>query len=235
MSKGFVCRFAVGKEGLAYSGVWRVWTSKNKPDIFLAAEPIAGQMKATVHRPWPPHDGWRRHYGIPIDASGKVVEAVKKDSGPHQFQWTGREIGSDCTLEIRVIFGGKSLKKNGTAARADTALLPLPTEKEAVEVAVLLGPATSTIDYPRYADATTHLLNEGRLSDGWRVWVVYYTTPMGPSEQHHILSGGKFYGDVPTTDFSNVSLRAAVYGPQSDGSLVFRDMSIKVTPKTGGG
>jgi hypothetical protein len=59
MSKRFVCQFAVGRKNLAYSGIWRVWTAKNTPDLYLAAQSISGELKATVHCPRPPHFGWK--------------------------------------------------------------------------------------------------------------------------------------------------------------------------------
>lgn len=232
MSNRFVCRFAVGRNNLAYSAIWRVWTAKKQPDLYLAVERISGEMKATVHCPRPPHVDWKRHYGFPIEAFGEIAAAVKKDSGPHQVQWTGRAIGADCTLEYRVVFPGKSLEKNGTTVRADTVLLPVPTEQECVEVAVLLGPAIPTDGYPRYSESLTHLLSEGRLSDGRRVWVVYYTTLLATNNerppQQHLLIPAKHYVDS-TVDFSKVSMRAALFGPQSDGHLAFWDVSAKYT------
>jgi hypothetical protein len=160
--------------------------------------------------------------------------AAKKDSGPHQLIWPGRQIAPDCTLEFRVIFRGISMNEIGTPVRSDTLLLPIPTKRESLEVAVLLGSSTMAIDYPRYGDASTHLLNEGRLSNGERVWVVYYTTPLNSDggAQKHLGTPDKFYLD-PTLDLAKVSsMRAAVYGVQDDGHLAFFDMSVKVTPRS---
>ena len=156
MSKRFICRFAVGRDGLAYSGVWRVWTARNQPDLYLALEPISGEMKATVHCPRPPHTDWRRHYGFPREASGPVAASAKKDGGRHQLQWTGCAIDPDCTMEYRVIFFGKSLEKSGKMVRADTALLPVPTEQEFVAVLVFLGSPTTEIHFGELI----HLLSE---------------------------------------------------------------------------
>jgi hypothetical protein len=191
-------------------------------------------MKATVHCPRPPHTGWKRHYGIPFDAPGAVATAVKKDSGPHQTEWTGYTIGPGCTLEFRVIFRGMSLDEKGFTVRADTALLPIPTKRECIEVAVLLGsPIAPATDYPRYNGASTHLISEGRLSNGYRVWVVYYTTQTiseRPSQQHSLVPD-KFYID-PAADLSKGSqMRAAVYGVQANGHLAFWDMRAKCTPR----
>lgn len=234
MSKRFVCRFAVGQDNLAYSGIWRVWTARNQPDLYLAVETISGEMKATVHCPRPPHSSWERHYSFPKEASGPVAEAAKKDGGPHRLRWTGCAVAPDCTLEYRVIFRGKSLEQSGTTVRADTALLPIPTEQEYVEVAVLLGPAAETVGYPREKDTPTHLLSEGRLSNGRRVWIVYcmklIALEKNKPPQQHSLDTAKSYMD-PTVDLSNTPMRGALIGrPEpDDGSLLFWDVSAKYT------
>ena len=234
MPKRFVCKFAVGQNDLAYSGIWRVWTARNQPDLYLAVENIAGQLKATVHCPRPPHVGWRRHLGFPIEASGEVAVAVKKDSGPHPVQWGGCAIGPDCTLEYRVIFRGKSLAKNGFRVPVNTALLPVPSEHEAVEVAVLLGPTGPSLGHPRYKDASTHLLSEGHLSNGRRVWVVYYTTAIESNDtrapQQQSIIPAKNYVDR-SLNVSKGSMRAALFGPQSDGHLAFWDMRAEITAR----
>jgi hypothetical protein len=148
-----------------------------------------------------------------MQASGKVAATAKKDGGPHKVEWTGYAIGADCTLEYRVVFLGKSLEKNDTIVRADTELLPVPTEQESVEVAVLLGPIGPTDGYPCYKDTPTHLLSEGRLSDGRRVWVVYWTTLVETNKneppQQHSLSAAKHYID-PTVDFPTKRSRRSV-------------------------
>jgi hypothetical protein len=232
MSDHFVCRFAVGGNGLAYSGVWRVWTARKKPDLYIAVEKISGQMKATVHCPRPPHNGWKRHYGFPLEASGPVAQAAKRDSGPHQCEWTGCPIGPDCTLEYRVVIFGKSLARAGNVVRADTVLLPAPTEQQAVEVLVVLGPNTPiAIDggFPRDSSAPTSLLSEGVLSDGRRVWVVYCTRQFEikdePAAASTPIAPAKSYVDKDA-DFSKNSLRAVVYGPQEDGHLAFWDKRV---------
>jgi hypothetical protein len=232
MTDRFVCRFAVGQDNLAYSGIWRVWTARKQPDLYLAVEIISGALKATVHCPRPPHLGWERHVSIPTEASGPVAVAAKTDGGRHKVRWTGCVLAPDCTLEYRVIIRGKSLEKKGTVAR-DTTLLPVPTEQEYVEVAVLLGPTAPTKGYPRESQRETHLLSEGRLSDGRRVWVVYCTKPIETnnerSPQQQLITPAKHYVD-PTADFSKASaLRATAFGPQSDGSLAFLDMRAEIT------
>jgi hypothetical protein len=74
----FVCKFAVGRSDLAFSAIWRVWTARNQPDLYLAMQSIAGQLKASVHCPRPPHVGWKRHLGVPKEVIGGSSEGPKE-------------------------------------------------------------------------------------------------------------------------------------------------------------
>lgn len=42
-------RFAVGSVNGARSSTWRIWTSRNAPDVYLAVRNIAGQQKVSLH------------------------------------------------------------------------------------------------------------------------------------------------------------------------------------------
>jgi hypothetical protein len=110
--KPFICRFAVGRDGLAYSSDWRIWTHRNKPDLYIAIRQLGGELKASVHAPHPPHHtGWRRHLGFQKDATSIVSKQAKQDGGPHKVQWPGCEIGPDTTVEYRIIIRGMSLEE----------------------------------------------------------------------------------------------------------------------------
>jgi hypothetical protein len=47
---GFVCRFAVGQDGLAYSAVWRVWTGTKTPDLYIAVRQLGLRSKSLGSR-----------------------------------------------------------------------------------------------------------------------------------------------------------------------------------------
>lgn len=53
--KQAVVRFAVGNPDGLQSPVWRLWTSRNTSDVFLAPRNIAGQAKVSFHK----SDRWR--------------------------------------------------------------------------------------------------------------------------------------------------------------------------------
>jgi hypothetical protein len=224
----FVRRFAVGRHGLAYSAVWRVWTAKNRPDLYIAVRPLGGELKATVHAPHPPHAGWRRHFGFDKHAASIVSQQAKQDGGPHKVQWTGCELGPYVTLEWRVIIRGTSLEEDGEPVTDNVVLLPMPSRDEQVEVAVILGPTGPRQEFPRERDLETHLIGEGRLSDDRLVWIVYVVRPIKHNETISPpgppLIPSKSYSD-PGADLRNArKLRAIAFGDQSDGSLVFLDL-----------
>ena len=218
MAKRFECRFAVGHNGRAYSGIWFVWTSKNKPDLFLAVKNIAGDIKASVHCAWPPHAGERRHLHIPLHASGAVATAIKNESGPTLQTWPGCPVGRDTTLEFSVNIRGRSLDKNGLAVERNTTLLPIPDENQYVRVLVFLGPATLPLTVPHHT-----LLGEGLLRNGKRVTLVYKTMMIDTSSppQQHVLVPTKHYSD-PNVDLTKMSsLRVALHGVHDGGHLEF--------------
>jgi hypothetical protein len=112
MPNRFVCRFAVGQDNLAYSGIWRVWTAKNQPDLYLAVEKISGELKATVHCPRPQHTGWERHLSFPMEGSGSVAAAVKRDGGPTSRFGSGEQkllVGKHCRWTVFSLTGSPLL------------------------------------------------------------------------------------------------------------------------------
>jgi hypothetical protein len=232
MSSRFICRFAVGQGNVALSGIWRVWTAKNQPDLYITLRALGGEFKGTVHCPRPPlRPNWERHVGFVQDASGVIATKAKRDGAPHKARWSGHVFAPSCTVEYRIRIQGKSLSRKGEPVSAEVTLLPVPSEREYLEVFVVLGPKGPTEGYPRYNQTETHLLAEGRLSDGRRVWVVYCISPMPKIDEkpQQILSP-KVYMEEAVDLSAASNLRAALFGAQEDGSLLFLDMRAEVAP-----
>lgn len=108
----------------------------------------------------------------------------------------------------------------------------MPNEYECIDVGVLLG-EPNTAD-PNEIGGVTHLLDDGRLSDRRRVWVIYCVHQIRePGEQlppSQIIKPEKNYFE-PTADLSTGTLRAILFGAQPDGCLGFLD--CKVTDVSG--
>ncbi len=228
MSGRFECNFAVGANGCAYSATWFVFTGKKQPDLYIAVKCLSGLLKASVHCPKPPkYPDYRRQFGFVDEASGAVAAAVKADSGSrHLLRWTGCQLGSTYTLEYRVRVRGISLADTGAPVPAKVKLLPMPDEHECVDVGVLLGEPASL--YPKEIGGATHLLDEGRLADGRRVWIIYRVYPIRepgePLPPSTPITPVKSYLDHNAELTSNA--RAILFGDQPDGSLAFIDCRV---------
>jgi hypothetical protein len=208
MTGRFECRFAVGTNGCAYSSTWLVFTARKQPDLYIAVKSLSGLIKATVHCPRPPnHPDYGRHFGFVNEASGAIAAAVKADGdGRHVLRWTGYQLGS---------------------------ALPMPAEHECVDVGVLLGEPASL--YPKEIGGETHLLDEGRLSDGRRVWIIYCVYPIReprePLPPSTPITPEKSYLDPDARLSSNA--RAILFGAQQDGSLGFMDCRVDAVNEAG--
>jgi hypothetical protein len=229
MTGRFECRFAVGTNGCAYSGIWLVFTARRQPDLYIAVKGLSGQIKATVHCPRPPtHPGYERHFGFVNEASSIVPAAVMADNGGrHVLRWTGYPLGSTYTLEYRVRIRGISLADTPTPVLANVKLLPMPAKHECVDIGVLLGEPSSV--YPKEINGVTHLLDEGHLSDGRRVWIIYCVQPISkpgePLPPSTPITPKKSCLD-PSAELNSRTLRAILFGVQQDGSLAFIDCRV---------
>ena len=224
MGKRFECNFAVGENGGAYSAVWLVVAKKS--DLYIPIKAVSGEIKATVHRPNPPkYPEYGRFFGFVDNATGPVADAVMADRGErHLLQsWPGYPLGPTCTLEIRIRVRGISLADTATQVPSKVKLLPVPREHECVDVGVLLGEVGSL--YPKELEEGTNLLDEGHLSDGGRVWIIYKVHPLreagGPLPPSSLITPKKSYLDHNAELRSNA--RAITYEVSSNGNLDLMD------------
>lgn len=233
MTKPFVCRFAVGADGNALTGVWRVWADK-RAGLYCGVRTLTGEIKSSIHAPRPPtFPDWERHWGFPLEAKSDVAKSAKADGGPHKLKWTGCSLGPGVSVEWRIVFRGSSLGTVPLPVDDKVTLLPVPAEHQQLEVAVILGPNGPTVGFPREKDNTTRLLAEGSLSDGHHVWVVFVTKDIGAlrandrPKQHVQVPAGKAHLSSDIGDLTE-ELRSTLTGVQPDGSLAFWDMRARL-------
>jgi hypothetical protein len=221
----FVCKFAAGNNSHALSGVWRVWTAKNKPTLFIAVEGI-GQIKASVHCPDLEKPTWKRHYGFTFDAKGEVADEVRKNSDSrHKATWIGADVGQSRTLEWRIIIPESALRLKPLPTSSEIKLIAPPATNQWLTFAIILGPMNVVCDYPKASDVEIYLLSDGKLCDGRPVWVVYYYSAAmsieGPANPHP-----RKFGSAEKLRLAPRELRASPISDHSDGSLVFWDLRV---------
>jgi hypothetical protein len=228
----FVCRVATGDQSGALSGVWRIWAARNQPDLFIAIRSLGGHIKAAVHCPREGMPTWKRHFGFVFDAKGDVAEAVRAAGGSrHKVTWSGAELGPDCWLEWRIFMLATALEKIPRPVSSGVTLVPPPTGGQCLVFAVIIGPAMPTSGYPRMQNFDTHLVTEGRLSDGRRVWVVYcYTLPgeiTFPQQPSNLNLRAPGSVEEIRSAARRGELRAFAVSKQGDGSLGFWDVRVE--------
>ena len=173
------CKFAIGQNGLAYSGLWQVRSKKS--DLYCFASAIGGEIKASVHAPRPPkYPKWKRHLGIPKEASSEVAVRIKSDNGRHITSWPGYVLSNGATIEWRIFFRGSSLRTKPFSVPGKVALLPVPKMNEQVEVVVIIAPP----DVGKLPPPGC-LLAQGSLANGYAVWLLAALTQNSGSAGNH--------------------------------------------------
>lgn len=222
MSNNFICRFAVGEGRRAWSSVWRI--SSRKGSLYCLAKSLGGEIKATIHPPTDDFPEVKRHWGFTYEAASSVAVAAKADGGRHKISWPGMPLARGCTLEWRMIFRGNCLCKDPFCVDDNVALVPIPGEKEQVEVVVVVGPSEANATYPRCPDYPTYLVAEGKISDVQSIWITHFITPSKPMPEREIR--GKGYPNDALKAIKG-ELRAIGAGAQADGSLAFWDTRVE--------
>lgn len=183
----FECRFGVGDPNGTHSGTWKVWASRNAPDLYIAARSIAKQQKISIHASGQRHSGYTSEHVRRMTDSGNWVGRSR-----HIEKWTGgvETNTPSCTVEFRARFPADELRayplpQEKPSKRVNW--IPRPAPGHSVEVVLLIAPAGKPKGWPGQINPGTQLIAKGKLSDGRNVLLVYFTEPCPPlSNQEEI-------------------------------------------------
>lgn len=176
-NREFVCRFGIGSLNGVHSSVWRVWSGRNHPDVYLAPRGTAGKFKVSLH-------GTKaRHYGLTAQWATESKRRGYHDlESRHLEQWHGGALlNPNLSLEYRLFFPTTDLRHfdMSDSETRNAAWLPQAIDGWAVEVGLLIGSIKRSESWwPGRQSMGTLLLSEGRLSDGRWVWLVQRNVPM---------------------------------------------------------
>src|SRR5215212_4898589 len=120
MPAKFVCEFAAGQDEISRSSVWRVWSAKNRPDLYLAVRMLSGTMKASVHAPRPGLPVPWRSYAF---TSESTHPARYEQGGRHKLSWQGEALAPGYSIEWRIVIPGPALSPKGNPCLPSTTLL----------------------------------------------------------------------------------------------------------------
>jgi hypothetical protein len=159
----FECRFGVGDPNGKHSMVWKVWASRNSPDVYITARSLLGAMKASIHA------SGERHVGL---TSEYALDKTKR----HYDRWFGgHKLTDGASLEFLIQIPTVELRSFAPAAgdlKSNVVWLqPSPGQTMAIAV-LLVAPGKQLTSRDKAA-----LLAAGTLSDLRQVWVMRSSFP----------------------------------------------------------
>jgi len=160
---GFKCRFGVGDPDGAHSMVWVVCANRGRSDLYIAARPMGGVIRASIHALG------QRH--------------VRLGDSPYD-RWSGAyQLEGGATLEFLMRFPTAELRRFpvGNLKKSVTWLTPAP-ESQAVEIGFFYFPPESQPVFSS-GSGSTQLVCTGRLADLRQVWLVARMIPATDQSQ----------------------------------------------------
>jgi hypothetical protein len=155
----FECRFGVGDPNGKHSMVWKVWASRNTPDVYVTARSLRGAMKASIHA------SGERHVGL---TSERALDKTKR----HYDRWFGgHKLDEGISLEFLIQIPTAELRcfwLDAKDLKSNVVWLP-PSPGKTMSIAVLLlAPQRQPVGRDEQ-----HLIAQGTLSDLRQVWVMH--------------------------------------------------------------
>lgn len=215
---GGTVRLAVGSSSGPRSSTWRVWTSKNADDVYVAARSTAGVMKASLHE----SGSWQ--YGF-INGP-KAVAWVQDRGSRHLDLWQKPpEFGPGFTRAYMIAVPYSELRPwpESPREKGAVAFLPPPGIGEVVQIEIVLIRPTN----PPVTLSVEHGLAVARLAfhGGDAVGVIARLLPWAPGsvESFKTYKASALAAADPARVAAAGMPRLALYGLDTDGTRMVID------------
>jgi hypothetical protein len=219
----FDLNFGVGDPIGRHSGVWKCWSSRNRPDIYVAARTIGGRWKTSIHLGYP----GVRHAGLTDEEyQRRVAGGLEVPSTRHADRWKKGAPTSHAAfrVELRVRFPTSQLRAYPCETDSPVLWITAAKEGQAVEVVLVVG-LPGHIGTPRVDVGESHSLMHFRLVDGRGAWLL-----------HHCVAEQSFGDEISalrrraersglTADNVKPSHRIFLGGPSSDGGRALVELA----------
>jgi hypothetical protein len=227
-NRPFLLKFAVGHGRYAVSNIWRIWTAKNQPHLFVASQSLSGQLKATVHCPTEQRPTWARYWGFVEQACDPISLEAKRHAGRHKVQWPGAQLGNGFSIEFRIFVRGNLAWKQPELVLDDVSVLPPPSEDECLVVIGILGPKHQAKLDVQINCFRGYGWASGKLCDGRGIWVLsgYTASSAIPYLPDHLRQSGLERFIEQCKEAAPNSLRCHAPSVCQDGSLALFDFPI---------
>ena len=235
--RALTVRFAVGDPQGARSAIWRLWTSRNKSDVYLSAWALTSVLKVSLHQSgaWqhaftstrgtrhvaPGQDRAMARWARPADFAPGITRAFEimipasEITKPPYLGWDE---------DYRPEYAGKEVVWVSPAPEGYATHFTVLFTSAEVTAATLPG-------WPGRAGMGTRLIARAGLPNSQTVWLVALDREIPEAirqqhEQHKRLlaeAGGRMEGVKPS---EIPELRAFLYGHDPDGTHFYVDLSM---------
>ena len=219
-------RFGISNGVGLRAATWKLWTQRatNKSDVYLACRSLGGSIKASLHESGQWHVAYSKK-----TFEERVQGAIPRFANRFVETWPRPpELAPGITLAYRIVTPSTAVTTPFEPANFSTVCwIPNAAQGFATEIDIfLLRPGTPVTDWPGRRSMGTSLIGSLEIENGETAWAVYRTVPQ-PNLVFPTQGTGYFYRGSGPSDLDCESLRAMVFGDESDGSKVIYDCTIQ--------
>lgn len=192
MGQKTVYRFGACSENGRQSTLWIMSIPKNKSDIYVAAKPVGGKLKASIH------ETGKCQASMTSEFYGSVADPP---ASRHGMKWCISEVGPGMFLALRIIIPTAGLMVDQPQPKEDstTFWIPVKMSDKATEFTIFItAPNTKVTVCPGYRSMGTRLVLKHMLSNSHLLWLLHRTCDV----PQVILNPGRLrlLGNKPTDE-----------------------------------
>jgi len=217
-------RFAVGSPAGLHSVIWRLWVSKGKSDVYLAARTLAPHIKVSLHE-----SGLWQH-SFSRELAERQSMAVR-----HRSRWSPPpDLIPGVTLAYRVIVPWCSVTLRYEIHRRPPQVvwIPAPPDGWIVEFQIWLTASGALVsNWPGRRSRGTVLVGKVGLTSGGSVWVTALEEPAPAQVLEQVRQWREWWGSSEIAkrgELAGANMRALLFGEEGDGSRTYMDIDLSV-------
>lgn len=167
---GKVIRFATRDNKGKQSGVYRLWSSNGKSDVYIAIRALGGEIKTSLH------ESGECQFSF---TSNFIKDKEVHNRYRHIKKWTRTDnLQLGLSLAFRIVIPSSEMVSNSSISKK-VIWINNNEDDTCVEIAILFSDEKVNIyDWPGKTSMNTKLIDSIKLPNGETVWIVYYMRSM---------------------------------------------------------
>ncbi len=181
-SADFVVRVAIGNPLGLQSAIFRIWSPRDKSDVYASVRDVAGQIKISLHETGECNAGLTKEF-----AKREIAAVRAMGNSRHQSRWKRlKHIGPRVVVPLQFAVPSTELRApepKSSPISKKVVWLQTPEKGHSVIVSCAFsGQPLADPDWPGRCNGT-QLLGTKLLPNGEKFWLFWQDCPTGPVEQ----------------------------------------------------